>query len=208
MNSARQSDMSTLVIQPYEETMLQATTCLLADAYMSNPLNIHAFGEDDFRIYAEFCRLALDSLKGTKVVIIHNDMIVGFMHWAHSSHCQHSVAEKLVLAARMIFHLGWCSAIRISQWLRAWSDHDLQTEHLHLGPIAVDPVMQGHGIGGKLMDHFCQHLDEVRLDGYLETDRKANVRFYHRYGFEVTQVVSVLGVANYLMRRKCNAQSK
>ena len=204
MNRIRQSARCTPVIHQYEDFMLHSTTCLLAEAYMTNPLNMKALGEDDFQTHVEFFRLALGSLKGTKVVVMSDDNIIGFMHWVHCSQCQSSLSEKLILAPQMIFSLGWRPTVRVSRWLSTWSAHDLQTEHLHLGPIAVDPVMQGYGIGGKLMEHFCKHLDEVGLDGYLETDRRENVRFYNRFGFEIIKEVSVLGVPNYMMCRKTN----
>jgi GNAT superfamily N-acetyltransferase len=121
--------------------------------------------------------VALDSLKGSKVVIIHNIMIVGFMHCAHSSHRYVSLAQKLAFVPKMIFYLGWRPAFRVTRWLSIWSAHDLQNAHLDLEPIAVDPVRQGQGAGGKLMEYFCNLLDRAGLEGYLETDRIENVRF-------------------------------
>jgi len=38
--------------------------------------------------------------------------------------------------------------------------------------------------------------------GYLETDKRENVRFYERFGFEVIAREPVIGVPNWFMRRE------
>jgi hypothetical protein len=43
--------------------------------------------------------------------------------------------------------------------------------------------------------------------GYLETDQAENVEFYRRFGFELTNEASVLGVPNFYMRRAARAGS-
>ncbi len=42
--------------------------------------------------------------------------------------------------------------------------------------------------------------------GFLETDRLRNVAFYERFGFEVTDGASILGVDNHFMSRAPGAQ--
>jgi ribosomal protein S18 acetylase RimI-like enzyme len=86
-------------------------------------------------------------------------------------------------------------------WLGAWSKHDPDEHHLHLGPVAVDVHLQGMGVGSLLMRAFCQRMDEAAEDSYLETDKEINVRFYEKFGFEVTGEDDVLGVRNWYMFR-------
>jgi len=88
------------------------------------------------------------------------------------------------------------------KWLGAWSKHDLEERHWHLGPVAVDAHLQGKGIGSKLMQAFCAQMDAVGEVAYLETDKESNVRFYERFGFEVVGEEEVLGVPNWFMIRR------
>lgn len=85
--------------------------------------------------------------------------------------------------------------------MSVWEKHDPREAHLHLGPIGIDPEMQGKGLGRRLMTRYCETADAARLPGYLETDRAANVPFYAAFGFRPVAEVPVLGVTNYLMRR-------
>jgi predicted N-acetyltransferase YhbS len=71
-----------------------------------------------------------------------------------------------------------------------------------LGPVAVDAHLQGKGIGSTLMQAFCERMDALGEDAYLETDKQINVRFYERFGFEVAGVEEVLGVPNWFMTRR------
>lgn len=89
----------------------------------------------------------------------------------------------------------------MGRWTSAWAKHDLDEPHVHLGPLAVDAHLQGQGIGSLIMREHCRRLDDDRDVGYLETDKRSNVRFYERFGFEVISEESVLGLPNWFMRR-------
>ena len=81
----------------------------------------------------------------------------------------------------MIRGFGVRSALRVSAWLSAWSKHDPNQSHLHLGPIGVDPAAQGQRIGHQLMQRDREQLDRHSDEGYLKTDRAENVTFNARF---------------------------
>lgn len=141
-------------------------------------------------------------MKGSKRVAFDGPHILGFIHWVHASECQFSGIEKLRLTPAMIRGFGFRSALRVSAWLSVWSKHDPKEPHSHLGPVGVEPAAQGQGIGQCLMELYCKELDGTGQAGYLETDRPENLSFYRRFGFEIIDEVSVLGVINYLMWRE------
>ncbi|MGH3735337.1 MAG: GNAT family N-acetyltransferase [Micromonosporaceae bacterium] len=85
--------------------------------------------------------------------------------------------------------------------MTAWAERDLDEPHVHLGPLAVDADLQGRGIGSLILREHCRRLDQARQVGYLETDKLENVRFYQRFGYEVTAEATVIGVPNWFMRR-------
>jgi predicted N-acetyltransferase YhbS len=98
--------------------------------------------------------------------------------------------------------LGPRIARRVGKWISIWAKHDPDEPHVHLGPVAVDAHLQGQGIGSLMMQEHCRRLDAAREVGYLETDKRENVRFYERFGFEVTGTEDVIGVPNWFMRRE------
>jgi predicted N-acetyltransferase YhbS len=86
------------------------------------------------------------------------------------------------------------------QWTQSWAASDDRLAHWHLGPVAVDVHLQGEGIGSALMAEYCERLDRAKANGYLETDKAQNTRFYQRFGFQIVSEGRVLGAANWFMR--------
>ena len=59
------------------------------------------------------------------------------------------------------------------------------TPYMHLGPVAVDPKLQGQGYSSKLIRPMLERLDRQELPCYLEAQSEDNVSIYEHYGFEV-----------------------
>jgi GNAT superfamily N-acetyltransferase len=62
--------------------------------------------------------------------------------------------------------------------------------------------LQGHGIGGQMLAAFAARMDAAGQPAYLETDKPENVRFYQRFGFQVTSQATVLNTPNWFMWRQ------
>ena len=73
--------------------------------------------------------------------------------------------------------------------------------HTGIGPVAVDPRLQGQGIGTALLTTCCSRLNGHSMVSYLETDKYKNVHFYRKFGFDVSAEAEVLGVATWFMSR-------
>jgi len=65
--------------------------------------------------------------------------------------------------------------------------------HWYLFLLGTDPVMQGRGIGGRLMQPVLDRCDAEGLPAYLETQKESNLAFYGRMGFEVGQKLEHAG---------------
>jgi ribosomal protein S18 acetylase RimI-like enzyme len=193
--------MSDNTIESFEGAMVEEVSRLLARAFVTNPINVAAFGTAELSLSEVFFRSSLPLMKGTKLVARDSSRIVGFIHWVNSPRCQLSGVEKLAMLPNLLRHFGVRRAVRISSWLSTWSTHDPDHSHAHLGPIGVDPDFQARGIGRQLMIRYCSELDRQKISGYLETDRSENVAFYQRFGFKIVSERSVLGVQNYFMVR-------
>ena len=94
---------------------------------------------------------------------------------------------------------------RTMSWVNVWRERDPDEPHWHLGPVAVEPGLQGMGIGSQMMEEFARRMDRERAVAYLETDKPQNVVFYERFGFETLDERVVLGVPNWFMRRAAPA---
>jgi ribosomal protein S18 acetylase RimI-like enzyme len=200
--------MASIHIEALNRDMAPQACRMLALAFVTNPLNIAAFGPSQLARNEEFFRVALAAMKGPKLVATDGSQILGLIHWVHSPHCQFSWFEQLRMAPAMVKGVGLGSALRVGSWQSVWSKYDPSPTHSHLGPLGVSPEAQGQHIGHRLMEKYCEELDRSSFAGYLETDRPENVSFYRRFGFEVTDEVTVLGIPNYLMWRKAKSPTE
>jgi ribosomal protein S18 acetylase RimI-like enzyme len=69
--------------------------------------------------------------------------------------------------------------------LEAMGKHHPPEPHWYLPLIGVDPTHQGRGIGGALLRHTLEHVDQQQSLAYLESSNPANIPLYERHGFEV-----------------------
>jgi len=91
--------------------------------------------------------------------------------------------------------------------LSLWSKQDPRRGHWHLGPIGVDPKLQGCGIGKALLGWFLKMVDEQGSHTYLETDVDRNVALYGSFGFRVIAQADFEGVNNRFTWREARARS-
>jgi ribosomal protein S18 acetylase RimI-like enzyme len=196
-----------MVIRELTTDDLAAAIGVVARAMCDNPLDIAALGDDrDARLQRlhRMFKIALPRIlrKGVMLGAFDGEMLAGVAAMLPPGRCQPSATEKITLVPRMIRALGLGGFGRLGRWLGEWSRHDLREAHWHLGPVAVDPNLQGRGIGRALMDASCGRIDRVGAASYLETDKPQNVEFYKKYGFETVEEASILGTPNWFMRRR------
>jgi GNAT superfamily N-acetyltransferase len=181
--------------------MLDETAAALARAFVTNPVHVAAFGPGRLDRNLAFFRIGVALMRGTKLALVEDGNVRGFVHWIDAPSCRVPPWSKLATLPRMAAAVGPGAAVRVVTWLSAWERHDPAGAHVHLGPIGVDPAVQRRGLGQVLMRHYCDRLDRDGAAGYLETDRPENVAFYERFGFQAIAEIGVLGVRNFLMRR-------
>jgi ribosomal protein S18 acetylase RimI-like enzyme len=76
--------------------------------------------------------------------------------------------------------------------------------HWYLVVLSVRPEAQRRGLGSRLVEPILARADADGLPSYLETSDPANVAFYRRFGFEVTDRALQLvpgGPTHVAMRR-------
>jgi len=166
-----------------------------------NPLHIAALGTSTGRrtrvLHRLFSVLLSDETREVSGAY-QGDRLIGIAAHAPAGACLPSGRQwrqfvPVALAAS--WRLPWLLA-----WLRAWQRADPESTHSHLGPLAVEPVAQGRGVGTALMRCYLDSV-EVGLPSFLETDGAGNAAFYEQFGYKTVMRRSVLGVSNWFMVR-------
>jgi ribosomal protein S18 acetylase RimI-like enzyme len=186
---------------------LSAAIGVVARGMRDNPLNIAAFGNDVGTRLEQLQRMFAIALpmvlrKGVMLGAFDGETLVGVAAMVPPGRCQPSASEKIALLPRMMFGIGFGGIVRIARWQGEWGKHDWPEPHWHVGPVAVDAHLQGQGIGRALMSESCTRIDRAGHAGYLETDKRQNVEFYKRFGFETIGEAPVLNTPNWFMGRR------
>jgi len=190
-----------IVIEKYSADHLETCVSVLADAFVTNPLHVSAFGSQRIDQNRLFFRIGLRRMFiGPAFVALEDGTVRGYMHCNASPYCLPPPEEIPTAVATLLKPLG-AAIPRVIQWFAKWCHLDPDEPHVHLGPIAVAPEAQGKGIGTALMNRYIEHLKQERAAGYLETDRPENVEFYKKFGFIVQREEQLIGTPTWYMWR-------
>lgn len=179
-----------------------AAARLLGRAYRDNPLNVALLGDDPevrTRAGVKIQAARIAAMEGA-VVARRDGEIVGVYGveppggLVMSAEGRRQMASAFAEAGPGVMALA-------GEMLAGFAQHSPRGQHWKLGPVAVEPALQGSGIGKRMVEHFCARMDARQLEATLDTDRPENVRLYERYGFEVVTEAPVLGVQMWFMRR-------
>jgi len=190
-----------VVIKKYSADRLDDCVKALANAFVTSPLHISAFGAGRMDQSRLFFRIGLRHMFiGHAFVALVDNAVGGYLHYNAAPDCLPLPEEIPLAAATTLKPLG--EAIpKIIRWYSRWCHLDPAEPHVHLGPIGVDPRRQRQGIGSALMARYIEHLDQEKAAGYLETDRPENVEFYKRFGFSVKHEEEIIGTPTWNMWR-------
>jgi ribosomal protein S18 acetylase RimI-like enzyme len=90
---------------------------------------------------------------------------------------------------------------RLARVMSELWDHHSQERHWHVGPVGVEPGLQGRGVGAAVMRLLCDAMDAEGEIAFLETEKPENVVFYRRLGFEVMSESHLGDLQTWFMRR-------
>jgi predicted N-acetyltransferase YhbS len=175
---------------------------LAARALRDNPTSVAVFAGDAARRerrLATLCAATLATSRRLTLTACDEGTIVGVLSASLPGACSAPFLDQLRMLPFLLRDLP--STMRMSQQQLAWAPYHPKERHYHLGPVAVEPALQGRGIGSAMMAVLCTRLDASREMAYLETDTPPNVRFYERFGFRVVGQVEALGARTWFMRR-------
>jgi ribosomal protein S18 acetylase RimI-like enzyme len=196
-----------MTLRELQSAELGEAAHLLGRAMCDNPATVRAFRITDTerrtRALERFFVPVLGGLhqRGLIYGAFRESSLVGVYGMARHAFCRPTVLEKVGIVPSVVLGNPAGTILRVITWVGEWARRDLAEPHWHLGPVAVDPKIQGLGIGSTMLTAFCSRMDDLSMLSYLETDKYENVRFYRKLGFEVVAEAEVLGVPNWFMSR-------
>ena len=191
-----------IVIEKYSAQTLESVVTVLANAFVTSPLHVCAFGPERIDRNRLLFRVGLRQMfRGEALIAVADGEIHGYAHFSPSPHCLPAPEALPRTMVPLLKALGNESALLI-QWFARWCHLDPDQPHIHLGPIGVSPKAQRQGLGTALMRRYLDRLRDESLPGYLETDKLENVKFYEKFGFVVTHQEEVIGAPTWYMWRR------
>jgi GNAT superfamily N-acetyltransferase len=188
-------------IVKYSPAYIDETVTVLANAFVTNPLHLSAFGAQRLDQNRLFFRIGLRHMFiGQSFGATADGAVRGYVHFNSSPYCLPAPEEIPVAAATLLKPLG-DALPQVIKWLSRWCRLDPEEAHVHLGPIGVAPEVQGQGFGTALMQRYVEYLEQEHAAGYLETDRPENVEFYQKFGFVIRHEEVLIGTRVWYMWR-------
>lgn len=210
-----------LGLLPREEIAWAAS--IAARAMRDNPMSLAVFGDNPavrLKALEPTFSWTLSLLRQPALVARRRGVIVGLVSLATPDQCffrQMMARRKTVrlggkevgfavpaIPRRVLLpmlRMGPGGMGRLSKWSDAIATHDPEKQHQHIELVAVEPALQGLGVGRLMMERICREMESRPGMPYLETDTQENVRFYEQLGFEVLTTEEVLGATNWYMGR-------
>ena len=199
-----------VTLSQLRRTDLRPAALILGRAMRDNPVHVRAFAISDVKrrrqALERFFRPVLLGLHERGLIwgAYRDNALLGICGIARPGFCQLTSLQKLRVLPAVVLGNPLGTAPRVLNWVDAWAHRDPPEPHWHLGPVAIEPCFQREGIGSALLAASCARMDAYGAAAYLETDRRANVHFYQKFGFTVVAEADVMGVPNWFMSRPCH----
>lgn len=179
---------------------------VLARGMLDNPIHVQVFGADVGRrahmLEAMFTSIVGQQLaRGVVLGAFRNGDLAGVCGVMPPGDCPAAAGGKLPRLLALVRDSGARNAGRVLEWMHDWMGTDPSVEHWHIGPFAVEPGLQGQGIGRALLRDCCRRVDEDGRAAYLENDKHENLPFFEHFGFEVEKRHPVLDTPVWFMMR-------
>ena len=189
-------------VRPLRDEELAPAGGVASRALSTSPTSYWTWGDDKLERVRRSFDVFVSFVKNQKAPIgaLMGEHVVGVCGAAPPGEC---IAATSGDAGRVYPETveGPGSPSRVQYVWASYCSHDLPERHWHLGPVSVEPGLQGLGIGALMLTAFNDQMDEAGEVGWLETDKPENVVFYRRGGWEVADEVTEHGLTSWWMRR-------
>jgi ribosomal protein S18 acetylase RimI-like enzyme len=196
--------MSDVTVRPVSKGEMDEASRIVGLAFAVNPSNLAIAGgnrDKATRIMEQAARTVKLGHRFSYVLGAEREgELAGVLKAAEWPHCQMTLGEKIKAAPAQVRTMGFAMR-RALKVVGGRAKHEPRKAHWHIGPIAVHPQQQGHGIGSALLTSFLAEVDQQRASAFLQADIERNVVLYERFGFTVISQEEILGINTRFMWR-------
>ncbi len=193
------SSLSPCTVRPFAEADQREAIAVLARAFSIDPL-FDFFSRDllhEHRLLPKMFTAYLHELRadGRSWIAEVADRPLGYAGWLPPAAFPRSARQELAAALRALpVVLRARHALGAARLLAETQRRHPRGEHWYLQLLAVDPTLQGRGCGAALIQPGLDAADADGLFSYLETQKEANLAWYNRFGFAVTDTIELPGL--------------
>jgi GNAT superfamily N-acetyltransferase len=193
MDSDREPTAQAVQIRAIAEPDIERVTDMMARAFDDDPVVNHLAKQDGQREgrVRRFLRLALVPLTFPFGETYVTGGFEGAAYWNPPNQRPHGFWNDLRLLPHLIRVTGVAGLPRAIRCLDLLERKHPGAPHHYLFTLAVEPSMQGRGIGGRLMEPTLERCDREGVPAYLESTNERNVPLYERHGFRVLDEVAL-----------------
>jgi hypothetical protein len=185
-----------------EETDLAAG--LIARAFRNLPTCVAVYGRDEFwraKFLYEAYRRFLPTMPELPLSAWQGGELLGVLGMQHPGNCRVSLRQKLRMTPLHLRTMQLRVMMRSIEVFDKRDEVDMDEPHLHLEPLAVEPVAKSDFIGLRLMQAACDEADRLNLPSFGVTESPPNVAFFEGFGGKVVTEFQNVGVPNWAMLR-------
>jgi GNAT superfamily N-acetyltransferase len=139
-----------------------------------------------------FLAIVLDCLEhGTVHALVEDGRLVGVAAWLRPGAFPPSLGRQARFLPTLwagLRHFPGRARLARQALARLERYHPHRPPHWYLAAIAVDPTMQGRGLGARLMKQGLARAAEKGEPCFLETAKESNREWYRGFGFDIQRV--------------------
>jgi GNAT superfamily N-acetyltransferase len=129
------------------------------------------------------------ALHGHPLAAVDDDGVLGVALWMGPGEFPLTTSRKARMTPALL-RVGWAAPRCFGRFIRVGAslERAFPSEPCwYLQAMGVHPRSQRRGVGTQLIEPVLRRADEDRMPCYLQTSDPANVAYYERFGFAVTQ---------------------
>lgn len=167
---------------------------LLARAFWDDPVMVHLLPDEASRYRRMQHLYGFALADGRRRGFVHTtDRLEAVAVW-HAPGRRSAQRSDVLRAAPMGLRTFGPTRLPLAvQVLEHVERHHPRQHHWYLALIASDPGRRGRGAAAALLEPVLARADEEDVPAYLESSKLSNVAYYERFGFEVTEEITLPG---------------
>lgn len=179
-----------IVVRAAADHEVEAAAAVLAEAFAEDPVLAEIRpgrpGEDRTavlgRLFSALVRSVPPHARALDVAVT-GDRVLGAAFWQAPLPHRGGLRAFVSQVPELVRVLGIAGGLRALAHLRRMERARPDAPHWYLAEIGVSAAARGQGVGGMLLEHALDRVDQRGQHAYLESSTPDNRRLYRRHGF-------------------------